>query len=354
MHYSKHKSYLKPAFIADQEPSLLASNNAKLSKPKSSKTTQMAVIPKDPPSIAFLKAPPSIATMKETPSVKPSKDPPPSQKESTPAPETSFPILKRAWLSHIEGTGDGVGYMTDYSTAALLFAPDYSVGHTLPMVDLRIHRFDNNTYATNLGIVGRYIPESFCELLGFNIYYDWRQGWLGQFHQISTGVEVLGKKWDFRANMYFPISARVHQKKCVFDHYTGGFFAIERKYEAVSYGYNAEVGYLAANTKKGFLFYVAAGPYYMSKRRCHDAVRGVRARIRPQYKDYFAVDLSGSYDPIFHAVFQAEIIVSIPLYQIGPNRNRVPCGITDRQVYQRVERFEVMPLGRCKCWHTNF
>ncbi len=268
-----------------------------------------------------------------------------------------WPTPKRMALSHVQGSGQGIGFGTDYSTAALLLAPDYRLGHILPMIDARVHRFDNNTYAANLGIAGRYLPEdnTFCEMLGFNLFYDYRQGLKTSHHynQIGVGIEVLGKRWDFRANCYYPIGRNQHKSTCVFDDFEGGFFMIHRKCEGVSYGYNAEIGYQITK-EQPFLLYAAAGPYYLA-RKCHDKTLGGKARLRPQYKDYLALDLSVSYDPVFKAVYQAEIIVSIPLYQMRSKKDRHgPCNMSDRKVYQPIIRFEVSPLGKKSCWHTNF
>jgi hypothetical protein len=263
---------------------------------------------------------------------------------------------KRMAVRHVQGWGEGIGYGTDYTTVTAMFAPEYRLGGILPMLDLRVHRFDNNTYAANVGIAGRYIPNvgTFCEMLGFNLFYDYRQGFKGAYNQIGAGIEVLGRRWDFRANAYYPLGAKVNKNTCVFDDYEGGYIATHRTCEFTTYGFNAEVGYLAVPDWHDFLFYAAIGPYYLA-RRCHDETLGGKVRIRPQYKDYVALDLSYSYDPVFRSVFQAEVIISLPLYQIfGKKGSQGPCGITDRQIYQPIERFEVMPLGRSSCWVRNF
>lgn len=260
--------------------------------------------------------------------------------------------VKRVALRQAQGTA-GINYGTNYSTAAVLFAPDYELGTVLPMIDARAHRFNNNTYAANLGLAGRYIPEpnSFCELLGFNAFYDFRQGCKGNYNQIGVGIEVLGRIWDFRANGYFPIGKRKHKTHCFFDDFDGDFFISHRSTEFVSYGFNAEIGALAKDYKH-FLLYVAGGPYYFLRKCCNRTLGG-EIRIRPQYKDYVALDLRLSYDQVFRTVFQAEIIISLPLYQLDP-QNKGPCRITDRQIYQPIERFEIMPLGRRECWKFNF
>jgi len=261
---------------------------------------------------------------------------------------------KRFTLRHVEGWGEGVSFGTDYSTVAMLIAPDYRVGRILPMLDLRGHRFDDNTYAANIGIAGRYIPASgtFCQILGLNLFYDWREGRLGSYQQIGVGLEVLGKRWDLRANGYAPISVKMRKSRCLFISDISDYYAIYSECEFTSYGYNAEVGYYVVRTKDFFL-YAAGGPYYMV-RKCHDRTRGGEFRIRPQYKDYLALDFSVSHDSVFGTVYQAQVILYLPLYQLSKKLNKRPCNLSDQQIYQPIERFEVMPVGRRSCWKYNF
>jgi hypothetical protein len=77
-------------------------------------------------------------------------------------------------------------------------------------------------------------------------------------------------------------------------------------------------------------------------------------RVRPQYKDYLAFDFSVSHDSVFQTVYQAQIILYLPLYQLSKKGNQRPCNLTDYQIYQPIERYEVMPIGRRSCWQTNF
>jgi len=284
---------------------------------------------------------------------------PPQEGEQIPPPDPSSPssyhwFPKRITISHIQGNENEIAYGTNFTTLALLFAPPYHLGKFMPMLDLRGHRFDDNTYAANIGVIARYIPtpNTFCYILGLNAYYDYRQGGLGYFQQAGVGIEILGKRWDIRANAYVPFGGKTNTKACVFDDYLGGYVITNNFLEEISYSFNAEVGYLAINSKN-ILFYAAIGPYYIAGRKCDTTTAGGKFRIRPQYKDYFAIDLSVSHDSIFETIYQAEFIIYLPLYQIA-NQKRSPCGITDRQIYQPVERFEVMPLMRQNCWNSNF
>ncbi len=267
----------------------------------------------------------------------------------------SYPYLpKRIDIRHVQGEGQGIGYGTNYSTVALLYASQYRPGHIMPMLDLRGHRSDNGAYAANIGIGGRYIPDSdcFCELLGFNVFWDYREGCLGHYNQIGVGIEVLGRCWDFRANAYAPIGKRKRKRETVFDDFTDGCFAVHRDIEFATYGFNAEVGYYLIKSSRCFFLYAAGGPYYLA-RTCSDYTLGGEVRLQPQYRDYITLDFMLSYDPVYHTVFQASIIFSLPLYQIR-GRNCGPCGISDRQIYQPIRRFEIMPIGKTSCWEKNY
>jgi hypothetical protein len=278
-----------------------------------------------------------------------------------PPPKKSFnpyPVPKLLSVRHIEGINnqnEPVALATNYTTALMILAPDYRPGAFLPMADLRGHRFDDTTYAANAGFVGRFIPSSssaFGDILGFNAFYDYRQGGVGYFQQLGLGLEVLGRRWEFRGNAYVPFGAKRRVRQCVFDDYEGDFFFIQDVIESVSYAFNAEVGYYLVNGSD-FSLYLAAGPYYIAGDEFTDKKRGGEARIRPQYRDFLALDLSVRYDSIFKTIWQGEIAVNLPLYAIK-NQNLRPSGLRDRQIYQPVQRFEVMPVTTRCCYQSNF
>lgn len=237
-------------------------------------------------------------------------------------------LPKRIALSHAEGYGHHIKlYRSNYSSAEVLFAPEAQGGAFLPMLDLRGYRFDNTKYALAFGFVGRYIPDCkdyFCQMLGFNIYYDYSPKTQGYHNQLGGGIEILGTRWDIRGNFYVPFGEkqRCCDRKCV-----NGWLACS---------YNAEFGYLIADCGP-FYLYSAIGPYYIISCECKERQRGGMLRIVPQYKDYVALNLKFSYDSLFRAIFQAELIISLPLYQMHVPE-RYPCNLSNRQIYQRVER----------------
>jgi hypothetical protein len=287
------------------------------------------------------------------PEIKETPNPSPAPVKKLPPKHPSSSFVKRLSLSHSEGEGQGFAYTTNYTTFAALLGPDYANGHILPLLDVRVHRFNDNSYAGNAGLILRFLPKNFCQVLGLNMYYDYRQGFKRPHNQVGIGLEILSGRWDFRANAYAPIGSLKQTSCCLFDNYEGGYYIFNRRTESSFYSYNAEFGWLAVKSNP-FLLYWATGPYYLSG-KFNDRAAGWQMRLRPQINDYFAVDLKVSYDPLFKTVFQMQFFVTIPLYQLGSSKNRKgPCGMTDRQMYQPVERFEVPPIKRRSCWKWNY
>jgi inverse autotransporter-like protein with beta domain len=272
-----------------------------------------------------------------------------------------YPIPQRITLSHIEGDNFtncfARSFATNYTKAQLLLAGEYIPGQFLPQIDLRGERFDDITYSASGGVVLRYIPKidgPVCKILGVNAYYDYRQGNIGYFNQIGGGIEVLSKRWDFRANIYVPVGGKRKMQRCVFDDFVGDFFAIRDCFESISYAFNAEVGWLAINSQY-LLLYLAGGPYYLARRHNWDKIRGGEFRIQPQYKDYVALNAIVSHDSLFNTIYQFEIIFHLPIYLLSKKIDKtVTCGLTPRQIYQPVIRYDTMPIGRSCCWQFNW
>lgn len=243
----------------------------------------------------------------------------------------------------------------NFTTLGIFLAPDYVVDSFFPLIDLRGHRLDNDLYAFDVGIGGRYILQRncFCEMMGINLFYDWRQGYLHEYNQLGVGFEILGRRWDFRANGYLPVGQKRYSVKYIYDQYVGGYVITERRHEVTTYGFNAEVGWLAF-CRNGFMLYAAAGPYYLTRKSFFfEPIIGGEIRIRPQYRDYFAVDVRFSHDSKYKTIWDTTFIVSLPLYQMS-HQNECPCHLTDRQIYQPIERLELMTLGYRSCWTQNY
>jgi hypothetical protein len=285
------------------------------------------------------------------PPVKLSFDPP-----DPPAIKSSGTNVKRVSVRYVQGTNDNIIYGTDYLSLDALIAPNCRPGHMSPMLDLRGHRLNDNTYAANVGLIGRYTSRDKPRIYGINAYYDFRQGDFGNYNGLGAGVEFLSNRWDVRINGYFPLGTRNHSDTRCRRNFIGPYIICQRRNLFANTGVNGEVGYNLSfkNRQSGQesgLIYFAAGPYYFHHENSN--VIGGELRIRPQYKDILALDILGSYDNHIGAYGQIQIILSFPLYNIK-SKEKSACSISNRIFYKPVERFEVMQLRKSTEWFTNY
>jgi hypothetical protein len=170
---------------------------------------------------------------------------------------------------------------------------------------------------------------------------------------VGLGLEVFGKVWEFRTNAYLPIGNKLHEHKCTFDDFNGDFTMVQRKFEFMYTGFDTEVGARVVATED-YTVYIGTGPYYLNGKFNHQAW-GIRVRFRPQYKDYVALDVMMTHDSAFNTVYQGELILSLPFYALGSQKNKKPpCGISQRQIYQPPQRLDVIPVGRKCRWSQYF
>lgn len=293
----------------------------------------------------------------------PNRDPPLNDKSSKNSKmETGPPLPQRLFLKQVEESNDGFGQVKNYTMLGILFAPKYKTAPTflLPMIDARVSNINNlcktNTYGTSLGLIARSISQSSCWMWGGNIYWDYRQGSIAHWFQLGTGIELLHKYCDFRFNVYIPLEGK-RTKTRTFE-VGEDLFTQRNKFEYPYGGLNAELGWKAVRNKN-FQLYLAGGAYYLSGTcspcSCKNNSNswGGTFRIRPQYRDFLAVDLKMSDDSIFHLIYQIQVIFSLPLYRLSKGQ-KLPCNIYNREIYQPVERWDLITLGRGTCWQSNF
>ncbi len=263
----------------------------------------------------------------------------------------STPHPYRVEMRHIESKG--IGYNQGYTTIEGFF----TVPHTLktswvPFLDLRAHIFNNGEPAATAGAGLRYVN---TRTWGFNTYYDYRKTNRYHYNQVGLGLETLGETWDYRINGYLPVGKKkspfYHTK---FDKFEGHFMKLVRKQEFAMKGVNAEVG-AHFFERKNIDFYAAAGPYYLENEG--KVAWGGEGRFVINALDYLRVQLSGSYDSIYHGIVQGELSLVVPFggrKKIKQKQNRTCSSQTtmSHRALQRVDRFEIMPVDRKK-HHTT-
>ncbi|MDR3478403.1 MAG: right-handed parallel beta-helix repeat-containing protein [Gammaproteobacteria bacterium] len=214
----------------------------------------------------------------------------------------------RTSIRHIEG--GGIGYNHGYTTLEGFFAPDPKSWDLMPFLDLRGHVFDDGKVAANAGIGLRKIMG--CKAYGLNAYYDYRNTKKINYNQVGFGLEALGKRCDFRINGYLPVGKKItspyHSKFTGFVDYS---MIISQKYQfATNGGANAELGFHFGKTRL-FDFYAATGAYYFSE-KIGPQIWGGKGRLVARFKEYVTVELSNSYDKVFHNRFQGQLTFTLP------------------------------------------
>ena len=262
----------------------------------------------------------------------------------------NYPLPKRIDIGHIEGKG--IGYTQGYSHLSMILGPEYHRGHFLPLISMGAQVFNDRRWGANLGFIGRYLPRSLCEVFGFTVFYNFREGKLGSYHQIGGGFEVLNKRWEIHTKGLIPVGAKRHSRPDVFDDYVGPFRFVSTRTEFAFYALDVNAGYYLVNGKH-FQLYASAGPYYLSGEFDKKSWGG-KVLVRPQYQDSLFVELSMSHDRIFNTIYQINVIFSLPLYQLSSRlkNKKGPCGMSNRQVYQPIDPDII--LDRECCCHANF
>lgn len=281
------------------------------------------------------KAPPKVNTV--TPEPAPISDAAPP--ENKPAPEhcRRSPYPMHAGVRHIEGKG--IGYEKGYSTLELFFSPDVERFKTLPFLDLRGHVFNDGKFALNAGFGFRY--RTSCRTYGANVFYDFRETQHRHYNQIGAGFESLGAVWDFRLNGYLPLGRTdSHWFDTKFDEFKGHYLYLKRKQEFAMRGADAEVGVHFLNNVKRWDLYTAAGPYYFEGKGKN--VYGGKLRLGSKWKDFVSLEVSGSYDNVFHGIVQGQIGLYVPF---GPRSEIKSNGCSCRDSRKLMERM-VQPVAR--------
>ena len=155
-------------------------------------------------------------------------------------------------------TPDGIGYKQGYSTLEVFFSSlNEERGRWLKFLDLRGHVFDNGKMAANAGIGLRRISSS--RVWGVNAYYDYRNTKHQHYNQIGTGLEMLGRMWDFRLNGYLPVGDKTsHLRHTHFDKFEGHHIILRSTKNFAMRGANVEMGRHIGSV------YIAGGPYYLN------------------------------------------------------------------------------------------
>ena len=244
---------------------------------------------------------------------------------TVPAPEICEPDVHSdmVYFKHIEGKG--YGYNEGYSTFGAFITPYSNFSNILPFLDLRGHVFNRRwKFAANAGVGFKWLTDS-PFVFGAAGYYDYRQTKRGHYNQVGLSLEFLMKRWEFRANGYLPVGEKtlVRKKSEVasynFEKFSGysmyysTTYDIHRNIEYAMKGVDGEVGFHLMKPHEFYTVYLGLGPYYFhSPHHIRKHAIGGMARIQARITPYLTLQVSNSWDTLFHNNCQGEIAVNIP------------------------------------------
>jgi hypothetical protein len=237
------------------------------------------------------------------------KTPQPAPKVNNAAEKCRSPFqTMHVGVRHTEARG--VGYKHGYTTLEGFGIYD---AHTslMPFVDLRGHIFDDGDFAGNVGIGARTYLSSMDYVLGAYLYYDVRS----RTHrllpqQLSPGIELLGNRFEYRMNGYFPVgndeSRKYDYKFAEFDEHS---IIVKGKQQRIMTGGDAEIGaHITQSTK--YDVYAGVGPYYFTV--SDRSAWGGKVRLLGRFKQYVSFEASYSYDHLFKSIVQGTVGLSYP------------------------------------------
>ncbi len=244
----------------------------------------------------------------------------------------------RVAVRHIEG--GGIGYNQGYTTFEGFFAPAPDQVRIMPFLDLRGHVFNDGYVATNVGIGFRSTIGS--RIYGFNGFYDSRDTQGTLFNQIGFGLETLGKLQDFRVNGYLPVGKKTVFGPAQFAGFLGHNLILSQDYTSTMKGADAELGF-HFEPYHGFYLYPAIGPYYY-KGEMGGGFWGGKARLKGNFGQYLALEVSDSYDSMFHNKLQLQLTLTMPLARRSDDMisNNSFASIYRSRMVQSVNREEII------------
>ncbi len=235
-----------------------------------------------------------------------------AQPEPSPSEKCQSPFhVMHVDVRHTESKG--VGYKDGYTTFEGFGIYDHNP-YFMPFLDLRGHVFNDGKLAGNIGLGERTVIPSINHIFGLYLYYDVRQEDHGlTVNQLSPGIEMLGKRMEYRINAYFPIgNDESHGYQYKFNRFQGNRIVLQNKKKFAMTGADAEVGaHITQSTRHDFYF--GMGPYYFTN------AWGGKTRLYWRYKDYVSLEASYSYDHIFKNIVQGTVMFSYPF---GPKLKR--------------------------------
>ena len=214
----------------------------------------------------------------------------------------------------------GMGFNQGYTTAALYLFPNKNTSFT-PFFNGNIHLFNNLYLASNLGAGLRFTDDSENVTLGINGYYDYRNFKSLTTHQAASGIEILSRWINFRANAYFPFNGKRTDDHAVFNNFDGNRILLQQKVRYAFKQVDAEIAFELPGFFQQVNLEMGLGYYYLFQRKSPVSsvgpTSGGRVRFKAEPIRQFSIAVEYTYDKIFHSRVNGTVSFNIPL---GPSK----------------------------------
>jgi hypothetical protein len=165
--------------------------------------------------------------------------------------------------------------------------------------------------AVNLGLGHRSLVFNDNFIAGQYIWYDRaRSTYKNYYNQITVGGELLGKIYDFRANVYIPYGKMTQQLSSTFNPYITGYTIgvyKSNRIEQALLGQDIEIGRVIPKVPKLHVF----ADYYHFGMSDDVKINGVRARAEYRFTPNAILTASYAYDNAKHSTAFAGIRLSL-------------------------------------------
>jgi hypothetical protein len=187
--------------------------------------------------------------------------------------------------------------------SADVLTPVFGTSSQFFLTDAQLQYHDNNSFAGSAGLGARWLTDD-AGILGAYVFADYNQSPGHGFMFINPGIESLGTRFDFSANLYLPVGSRKFYDGVVWadqagdtSHEVAHDHQIDDMHDQVFYsvgaGADAEIGYRIPGNFK-YSPEIFAGGYYF-KPQDSDQITGATFRVELPLNKYFQLIASEAY-----------------------------------------------------------
>ena len=242
---------------------------------------------------------------------------------------------------------NGIGYNQGYTSLDGFFIFE-SITNWYPFFDVRAHLFNNGKPAANLGFGLRYLPDTIAAVFGVNSFLDFKATTHSSFEQAGVGLEILGTKWEMRANGYIPIFCRNNLYQMGFYQLHNHSAIFQARRELAFKGFDLSLDRILTK-KQHWDLSATLGGYRFFADYGMNATGGL-IRFKSNISPYFSLETQGSYDNLFKGIMQIEAAFNIPLgKRIQAKTKRRPSSkdlALAGRLAEKVDRFEMIVSDR--------